>query len=162
MWIAVDKCFQGKQEAPEEIGGQTEELEQPMADNQAEATAKFKPRVENVWQGSIFEATNEGKVKGWIAEGGEAEKRAAEEATVAKLKAQAEEALRKMEAEAEKRAAEEATVAELKAQAGEARCKAEALEREAMAARAQAKRAKMAANQAVAAAAKSAKSAKSR
>jgi hypothetical protein len=160
----VGKCFQAKQEAPEDIGGQTEELEQRhVADNQAEATAKCKPEVENVWQGSIFEA-NEGKVMGWKAEA-EAEKRVAEEATVAGFMAQAEEAKSKMEAEAEaeKRAAGEATVAELKAQAERARCKAEALEREAKAKRAEAKRAKKAANRAVTeAAARSAKSAKSR
>jgi hypothetical protein len=103
----VDKNFQEIQAAPEDTSGQREELQQPLEDRQAKATAKRKAEVENVRrivEEAILNA-DEGKMMKWKAE---AERRAA---------------------------AEEARVSDLNAKAERANCKAEAAEREAKAAR---------------------------
>ena len=102
----VDKNFQEKQAAPEDISEQREELHQPLEDRQAKVTAKRRPEVENMRR-IVEEAmlnADEGKMAKW-------------------------------KAEAEKSAAEEARVSDLKAKAEEAECRAVATEREAEAAR---------------------------
>src|SRR6266478_6394531 len=102
----VDKSLQEIQGVPEDVGGRTEELEQPIKDSQAGAKARCKPEVEKVRRmvETAMLNADEGKMMKW-------------------------------KAEAEKRAAEEARVAEFKAKAEEARCKAEAAEAEAEAAK---------------------------
>jgi len=102
----VGEVPEKKQEAPENIGVQTEESAQAMEDSQAEETATCKPEDENVRR-KVKEAMHK-------AEGKEMMQRKAEEA---------------------KREAEESRLAQLKAEAEEAQCKAEAAERKVEAAR---------------------------
>jgi fused signal recognition particle receptor len=102
----VDKSFQEKQATSDDISGQREELQQPLEDRQAKATAKPKPEVEKVRrmvEAAMLKA-DEGKMIKW-------------------------------KAQAEKHAVEEARVSDLKAKAESAECKAQAAEREAEAAK---------------------------
>jgi hypothetical protein len=95
-----------KQATPDDISGQREELQQPLEDRQAKATAKPKPEVEKVRrmvEAAMLKA-DEGKMIKW-------------------------------KAQAEKHAVEEARVSDLKAKAESAECKAQAAEREAEAAK---------------------------
>ena len=106
MWInGVDKSFQEKQAASEDISGQREELQQPLEDRQAKTTANFKPEVENVrrMMEELMLNTDEGTMTRWK---DKAERCTAKEARVSDLKAAAEDA--KYKAEAAEREAEEA------------------------------------------------------
>ncbi len=98
MWTnGVDKSFQEKQAAPEDFSGQREELQQPLEDRQAKATAK-QAEIENVrrmMEAAMLKA-DEGKLMEWKTE---TEKRATEEARAAELEAEAEDAKCKVEAE---------------------------------------------------------------
>ena len=115
----VDKSFQEKQAEPEDINGQREELQQPLEDRQAIATAKRKPEAENVrrmMEAAMLKA-DEGNLMEWKAE---VEKHAAKEARAAELKAVAEDTKCKaeateLEAEAAEREVEAAKVLELEA-----------------------------------------------
>jgi len=115
----LNKNFQEKQAAPEDISGQREELQQSLGGRQAKATATRKPEVENVrhmMEAAMLKA-DEGKLMEWKAE---AEKHAAEKARAAELKAVAEDAKCKaeaaeLEAEVAEREAEAAKVLELEA-----------------------------------------------
>jgi hypothetical protein len=107
VWVnGVDKGFQQKQGAPEDIGKQTEELSQPMDDCLAEEIARRKAEVENVRR----------KVEEVMHDAGDR-------------------TMTKWKAEVQERADEEERAAELKAKAEVAKCNAEAAEREAEAAR---------------------------
>jgi colicin import membrane protein len=115
----VDKRFQEKQAAPEDISMQREELQQPLEDCQAKTTTNCKPEVENVRR--MVEAAmlnaDEGKMMVWKAE---AEKRAVQKARAADVEARAEDAKCKaeaaeLEAEAAMREAEAARVVMLEA-----------------------------------------------
>ena len=102
----VDKSFQEKRAAPEDISGQREELQQPLEDRQAKTTANCKPEVENVRRkvAELILNADEEKMTKWKTE---AEKCAAVEARVSALKAKAEDAKCKVEvAELEADAAE--------------------------------------------------------
>jgi hypothetical protein len=111
----VDKGFQEKQAASEDISGQREELQQPLEDRQAKTTANCEPEVENVRR-MVEEAmlnADVGKMTKWKAE---AEKCAAEETRVSKLKAKAESA--ECKAQAAEREAQAARVVMLEAVSG--------------------------------------------
>ena len=93
----VDKSFQEKQAASEDISGQREELQQPLEDRQAKTTANCKPEVENVRRmvEALMLNADEGTMTKWK---DKAERCAAEEARVSDLKAEAEDAKRTAEA----------------------------------------------------------------
>jgi hypothetical protein len=107
VWVhGVDKSFQQKQGAPEDIEKQTEEPPQPVDDCQAEEIAGRKAEVESVRrkvEDAIRNATYSGR--------------------------------RRWEAEVQKHVDAEARAAKFEAQAEDAKCRAEAAEREAEAAR---------------------------
>ena len=108
MWInGVDKSFQEKQGAPEDISGQREELQQPLEDRQAKTTANLKPEVENVrrMMEELMLNTDEGTMTRWK---DKAERCTAKEARVSALKAIAEDA--EYKAEMAEREAEEANI----------------------------------------------------
>ena len=111
----VDKSFQEKQAAPEDISGQREELQQPLVDRQAKTTTNCKPEVENVRRkvAELILNADEGKMMKWKIE---AEKCAAVEAGVSALKAKAEDA--KCKAEVAEREADAAEVVVLEAVSG--------------------------------------------
>jgi membrane protein involved in colicin uptake len=127
VWVnGVDKSFQEKQGAPENIGEQTEEPPQPMDDCQAKEIAMRKAEVENMRrkvEEAMRNADNRTMMK-WKAEAkrrAEAEARAAE--LKAKAEAEAEDAKRKAEAaereaEAAEREAEAVNVVVLEAVSG--------------------------------------------
>jgi hypothetical protein len=108
VWVhGVDKSFQQKQGAPEDIRKQTKEPPQPVDDCEAEEIARGKAEVENVRrkvEEAIRNAADNGTMRSW-------------------------------EAEVRKHVDAEARAAKFEAEAEDAKCKAEAAEREAKAAR---------------------------
>ena len=130
MWVVgVDKSFQQKQGAPEDMGKQTEEPPQPMDDCQAEEIARREAEVENVRrkvEEAMRNADNQ-KMWGWEAE---VQQRVNEEARAAELEAKAEDAKRK--AEAADREAEATRVVVLEAVSGLEKVVAKEVLREAL------------------------------
>jgi hypothetical protein len=87
VWIhGIDKGFQEKQEAQEDIDVRTERLAQLMEDSQAEATARYEARVEAV-RHMVKEAERKAKAEDMRRRAGAAE-RQAEAERVAKLEAE--------------------------------------------------------------------------
>jgi hypothetical protein len=117
VWVyGVDKNFQQKQGAPEDIGKQTEEPPQPVDDYQAEEIARRKAEVENVRrkvEEAIRNAADNGTMQKWEAE---VQKHVDAEARAAKFEAEAEK--QKCKAEAAEREAEAARVVVLEAASG--------------------------------------------